>query len=160
MSDLNWSSYVGMITGIIGAVTGIMGYRKASSLKSLDLRLELQKATHDAFTDVHQIEELIDKANKSRQAVAAARRLSGSGMMKKWKDDVEEDKIQLAKLLENAPNPKENFKKCSQSILESKLIELHKFQTAVNDLKNRYIAELRLDEESRKQIREDHRKSF
>jgi hypothetical protein len=73
MADPHWTSYVGMATGIIGALTGIIGYRKASSLKSLDLRLELKKATHNALTDVHQIEELINRASKSRQAVAAAR---------------------------------------------------------------------------------------
>jgi hypothetical protein len=160
MADPHWTSYVGMATGIIGAFTGVIGYRKASSLKSLDLRLELKKETHNALTDVQQIEELINKANKSRQAVAAARGMFKSGMMEKWKADVETDKAQLATLLNKAPDPEENFEKCSQGVLESKLVELHKFQTEVKDLKEKYISEYQKDDEERKQIREDHRVSM
>ena len=135
MADPHWTSFVGMATGIIGAFTGVIGYRKASSLKSLDLRLELKKETHNALTDVHKIEELINKANKSRQAEAAARGMFKSGMMEKWKADVETDKAQLATLLNKAPDPEENFEKCSQGVLESKLVDLHKFQIEVKDLK-------------------------
>jgi hypothetical protein len=157
MADPHWTSYVGMVTGIIGAFTGIIGYLKASLLKSLDLRLELKKATHNAITDLRQIEELINKADKSRKAVAAARGMFRSGMMQKWTADVKKDKIQLMTLLDNAPNSEENIEKCSQRVLESKLIEIHKFQAAVKELKEKYVSEYNKDDEERKQIREDHR---
>ena len=41
--------------------------------------------------------------------------------------------------------------------LELKLIEIHKFQKEVTDIKEKYIAERQKDDEERKQIREDHR---
>ncbi len=157
MADPHWTSYVGMATGILGALTGIIGYRKASSLKSLDLRLELKKATHDSLIDVHQIRELINKANKSRQAVAAAKGMRQSGMMEKWKTEVEADKVQLSELLEIAPDSEEDIERYPQSLLESKLVEIHRFQRAVNGLKEKYIAEYQKDDEKRIQIREDHR---
>lgn len=157
MADLHWTSYVGMATGIIGALTGVIGYLKARSIKSLDLRLELKKETHNARTDVHQIEYLINKANKSRHAVASAKGFLRSGMMEKWKVDIETDKIQLDALLKKTPGSEESFEKYSQGVLESKLVELHKFQTAVNELKDKYIAEYQKDDEERKQIREDKR---
>ena len=159
MADPHWTSYVGMVTGIIGALTGIIGYRKASNLKSLDLRLELKKATHNAITDLDQIEELIDNADKSRQAVASAKGMFRSGVMEKWNADVKKDKNQFATLLVNTPNSEENIEKCSQKVLEAKLIEIHKFQAAVKELKEKYIAEYKKDDEERKQIREDHRVS-
>jgi len=37
------------------------------------------------------------------------------------------------------------------------LIEIHKFQKEVTDIKEKYIAERQKDDEERKQIREDHR---
>ena len=159
MAEPHWTSYVGMVTGIIGALTGIIGYRRASNLKSLDLRLELKKATHNAITDLHQIKELIEKANKSRQAVASAKGMFKSGVMDKWKADVEKDKVQLENLLIKAPNSEETLEKFSPKMLESKLMEIHKFQASVKELKEKYIAEYKKDDEDRKQIREDHRVS-
>ncbi len=48
MAEPHWMGYIGMVTGIVGAFTGIadaimgyLSYKKSSSLKSLDLRLEL-----------------------------------------------------------------------------------------------------------------------
>ncbi len=160
MADPHWISYVGVVTGIIGSFTGIIGYRKASNLKSLDLRLELKKATHNAITDLDQIKELIDQADKSRQAVASAKGMFRSGMMEKWKADVKKDKIKLATLLVNTPNSEENIEKCSQRVLESKLIEIHKFWVAVKELKEKYISEYQKDDEERKQIKEAHRVGF
>ena len=128
MADPHWTSYVGMATGLIGAFTGIIGYRKARSLKSLDLRLELRKSTHNAHTDLNQLEDLVNKANKSRNAVASARGFLQSGRMVKWKADIEIDKAKLELLLNNAPDPEDNPAKYSHGKLELKLIAIHKFQ--------------------------------
>jgi len=160
MADPHWTSYVGMATGLIGACTGIIGYRKASSLKSLDLRLELRKSTHNAHTDLSQLEDLINKANRSRDAVASARGFLGSGRMIKWKADIETDKAKLESLLSTAPDPKDNPENYSQGKLELKLIKIHKFQMEIDDLKNKYVDELLKDDEERKQIREDNRASL
>lgn len=160
MADPHWTSYVGMAAGLIGAFTGIIGYRKASSLKSLDLRLELRKSTHNAHTDLNQLEDLINRADKSRNMVASARSFLGSGRMITWKKDIETDKAKLEPLLNNAPDPEGNPEKYSQSKLELKLIEIHKFQMEINDLKEKYVAELLKDDEERKQIMEDNRASL
>jgi len=62
MSDPAWLPYVGPVTGVIGMVAGVAGvwisvanYRRVSSMRALDLRLELRKtfnaarATADGF---------------------------------------------------------------------------------------------------------------
>ena len=89
--------------------------------------------------------------------MAAVKGLFRSGMMEKWNAEVEKDKKKLSTILNNAPDPEENIEKLSQSVLELKLIENHKFQKEVTDIKEKYIAERQKDDEERKQIREDHR---
>ena len=49
MTDPHWTSYVGMVADIVGAITGISGaimgyisYRKSNEIESLGLRLELR----------------------------------------------------------------------------------------------------------------------
>jgi len=160
MADPHWSSYVGMATGVIGAITGIIGYRKANDIKTLDLRLELRKSTHDALFDINHLEELIYNANKSRTKIAAAKKSKGSSHFKNWNLAIAADKAELEKLANNAPNPDTTFESFSQRELESKLIEIHKFQSKINTLKNKYNNELLKDEEERKQLREDHRNSM
>jgi len=43
MAAPNWVSYVGMVTGISGAIMGYISYRRSGQIKALDLRLELAK---------------------------------------------------------------------------------------------------------------------
>jgi len=164
MVEPNWTGYIGMVTGIIGAITGIAGaimgyvsYRKSNSLKSLDLRLELRKAISDARSSLSQLEVLIDFANKSRQAVASATGRYRSGMMEKWKQDVEADKSKLAQMSENAPEARANYENLNPKELESKLVGIHQFQSQINELKEKYDAAVHSDDEERKQIREDMR---
>jgi ribosomal protein L21E len=47
MTDTVWTGYVGMVTGIVGAVIGIAAYLRSNKIKKLDLRLELRKGLFD-----------------------------------------------------------------------------------------------------------------
>jgi len=164
MTEPHWTSYVGMATGIFGAITGISGaimgyksYRRSNDLKSLDLRLELRKAANEMLSDLSQLEELIAHANKSRQAVASAKGKLRSGMMVKWKQEVEADKIRIEQLSINASSAENNYDKLNHKELESKLVEVHKLQIQIDKLRNKYDAEVHADDEDRKHIREDVR---
>ena len=110
MSEPDWIGYVGMATGIIGAITGISGaimgyvsYRRSNNLKSLDLRIELRKSVNVAQSSLQQLAKLIEYANRSRQAVASAMGRYQSGMMEKWKQEVEADNNAVKILFQNAP---------------------------------------------------------
>jgi hypothetical protein len=158
----NWTGYVGMITGIVGAITGVAGaimgyisYRRSASLKSLDLRLELRKAGNSVQEGLSQLEKLIEYANDSRKAVAAARGRFGSGMMVKWKQGVEVDKNVVKQLSQNAPSADENYDDLSPRELESKLVRIHRLQVQLDGLREKYDAAVRADDEERKHIRED-----
>ena len=164
MSEPDWMGYVGMATGIIGAVTGISGaimgyvsYRRSNSLKSLDLRIELRKAINVAQSNLQQLEKLIEYANKSREAVASATGRFKSGMMEKWKHEVEADKSAVKQLFQNTPAADKSYDNLNPKALESTLVEVHRLQVQIDELSKKYDAAVRADDEERKHIREDVR---
>ena len=79
MINTEMLSYIGALTGVIGAIAGIagsiMGYfslRRTGEIKALELRLELVKAATDVFQKIDSVGDLLARAKKSRDAVAAA----------------------------------------------------------------------------------------
>ena len=157
MADPHWTSYVGMATGIAGAIMGYVSYRRSNRIKSLDLRLELRKAINEVEISLSQLGELLEYANKSHKAVASATGSFHSGMMVKWKEEVKADKIKIEQLSARAPKPEENYEKLNPKELESKLVDIHKLQGYLKELRAKYDAAVRSDDENRKQIREDIR---
>lgn len=164
MSDPGWMGYVGMTTGVVGAITGVAGaimgyvsYRRSNSLKSLDLRIELRKAVNVAQSSLQQLEKLIEYANKSREAVASAMGRFKSGMMEKWKKEVEADKNAVKLLFQNAPAADKSYDDLTPKELESTLVEVHRLQVQIDEIRNKYEAAVRADDEERKHIREDVR---
>lgn len=164
MSEPGWMGYVGMSTGLIGAITGISGaimgyvsYRRSNSLKSLDLRIELRKAINVAQSNLQQLEKHIVYANKSREAVAAATGRFKSGMMEKWKQEVEADKNAVKLLFQNAPAADETYDDLTPKELELTLVEVHRLQVQIDELRKKYDATVLADDEERKHIRDDVR---
>ena len=145
MTEPHWMAYVGMFTGIFGAITGFAGaimsyvsYKKVNSLKSLDLRLELRKAVNVVHSNLSLLEKRIDYANKSRQAVASAKGQLFSGMMEQWKKGLEADTITVKQLSKNFQSPKDSFDSLNPQELETKLVEVHRLQVIVDQMRNKY----------------------
>lgn len=167
MTEPHWTGYVGIATGIIGAITGISGaimgyvsYRRSNSLKSLDLRLELKKAVNNVQSNFSQLEKLIERANKSREAVASAMGRLRSGIMEKWKQEVEADKSTVKLLHQNAPVVDKSYDDLTPKELESALVEAHQLQVQVDELRKKYDAAIQADDEDRKHIRESVRARY
>ena len=164
MAEPHWTAYVGIATGVIGAITGIagaimgyVGYRKSTKIKALDLRIELRKAVNIVEAALPRLEELLDHADKSRKAVAAATGGRDSGAMVQWSAQFEADKSKLTQLVAQAPSSSENYGDLSPAELESRLVAIHKLQGQIGEQSEKYTASLKSDDEQRKQIREDIR---
>ena len=164
MSEPAWLSYAGIITGTVGAITGIAGatmgyisYRRSGQMKALDLRLELRKAVNDLRSTVQSLLPLLERAKNSHTAVAAAIGHLGSGALQQWISDWEAD-ISAAKLLESeVPGPSTNFENLAHSELETKLVAVHSVQSKVTRLSEKYHTTLAADDKEREQIRADVR---
>ena len=160
MQWIDWkmvTENIGTVTGVAALIVSYVSYRKISTLKSLDLRLELRKAINHFDESVNNLWDVIDRAELSRTALAAAPGTYLSGMMEKWKTEVEADRKSLSQLKATAPKPAQHFAALKAPELESKLVELHKFQFRVDNFKEKYEAGLRSDDERREQIHEDRR---
>src|SRR3972149_7954160 len=156
MAEPHWAGYVGMVTGVIGAITGIagailgyIGYRRSNKLKSLDLRLELRKSISDAHTDLTQLRKLIDEANKSREAVMAARGMFRSGAMEKWKKEVEIDRGKIGELFRKAPKAGTTYDTLNAEELESELVAIHSLRGEINCFLEKYSNAISSDDEQR-----------
>ncbi len=142
MADSHWASYVGMATGIAGAVMGFLAYRRSTQIKALDLRLELRKADDDLIATFENLDKLLSYANKSRERVAAATGGLDSGAMVLWKQELVADTKKLDEL------------KAKHEDLESKLVDVHRMQGAADALLGKYKSALASDDERRKELRE------
>jgi hypothetical protein len=163
MDTQQWMPYVGMISGIIGAATGVAGaimgfiaYRRSNSIKALDLRLELRRTMNEIEQKTAGADKLLHRANQSRQRVMAATGLNNSGAMQLWNEGFQEDQEKLAGLLE-APPKAESCDGLTPEDLESRLVAAHKFQIDLNEILDKYEVCLDADDESRKEIRADMR---
>ena len=156
MADPHWTSYVGMATGILGAVLGFISYRKSNKIKSLVLRLEYRKAINDCTSAISKAEELLPYANKSRERVASATGSFHSGAMQQWKQQYEEDTNKLSELSGKAPSSGAHYDSLSPKQLESRLVDIHALQNEVDVLVNKYQTALDADDKARECIRSKH----
>jgi len=155
MADPHWTSYVGMVTGIAGAIMGYVGYRKSNQIKALDLRIELKRAEADIIFSFKKLREQMDEGNKSRMRVLSAIGKFDSGMMEKWKDAFELDEIEINELANRLPDEYTNYDNLVPKELEAKLIESHKIQRNIQKLSKKYSEAMAWDDEQRKHLRED-----
>ena len=164
MSEPIWLSYTGAVTGIIGTITGvagaIMGYvslRHARQLKALDLRLELRKAAADLRAVVHELPALLELAKKSRDRVAAATGMRGSGALQEWTRVWEEDITAVRALEAELPAADADYSNATPQELESRLVAIHTTSARAATLKDKYLERLAADDRERDHIREDLR---
>lgn len=157
MADPHWTSYVGMVSGLAGAILSVISYRKSNSIKKLDLRLELRREINNTLTNLAALSDLLPYANRSRSAVASATGNFHSGAMQRWNNEFEEDNATLVSITERAPSPETNYDSLNTKELEAKLIEVHSIQSEINTLTNKYQAAVDSDDNERNHIREDIR---
>jgi hypothetical protein len=70
------------------------------------------------------------------------------------------DKNVAKQLSQNAPPAEKNYDDLSPKELESKLVEVHRVQVQIDELREKYDAAVRADDEERKHIKESARARF
>ena len=163
MADPTWTDYVGavagvvgMVTGISGAVMGYIGYRRTNQIKALDLRLSLRKDLSEARDAITTIRELMSSAEGSRRATLAARGLYKSGAMVVWEQALEADRTEVTKIAAAILSEGTDFAALSEAQLETELVAAHKIKMNLSGLVAKYRGELAADDDTRRQIGEQH----
>lgn len=161
MSETELLSYVGAVTGVIGAITGIAGavmgyysYHKTNEMKALELRMELMKSGIETFQLAEDLGDLMLKAERSRQAVAAATGMIDSGAMEIWKRQYKADEEALGFFNETIDEYNIDYTATPISELEKRIVEIHSLRTMIKGVADRYLASLADDDLKRNDIKE------
>jgi hypothetical protein len=145
-----------MITGIIGAITGIAGFamgyvslRRTRGMKALDLRLELLKAEADVRAISSSLPALLERADKSRKAVAAFEGSLDSGAMSiTWKNELMADNAKVRALVTRIP-AQSDYRGLPPEQLEPRIIAIHGLRTELDQIQEKYNSALAKDERKR-----------
>ena len=154
-----------IITGVIGAVTGIIAlivsiksYVRVSAMKALDLRLELQKSFNSVDVVLSGVEGYLDFVHQSHMRVLAATGRNQSGEMKVFEEEFANDKARLRRLLGSQPRREATYARRTPDDLENLLVSVHAFQVQAADIRNKYQQLFEADEDRRKEIRAEHQR--
>ncbi len=79
MADIDWKSYIGMATGVFGAVLSGISYRKSNSVVRTQMRLDLKKKHSDLGSLIQNAKESIESAIGSKRNIDAATGRLGTG---------------------------------------------------------------------------------
>lgn len=161
MTPTDLLSYLGAITGVVGAITGIAGsvmgylsYRKAGEIKSLELRLDLMKTGVEVFQKADALCDLLARAERSRNAVAAAVGTYRSGAHERWMHQFAADEESLASINESVDELNVDYSKAPLRELEKATGELHALQTIVQGISERYVGSIAEDDRNRVFLRD------
>lgn len=149
MSDL--ASYIGIVTGIVGAVMGIIAYVRSNQIKKLDLRLELRKELGDTHETLSTLRAVIESAANSRPRVLAMSGLSRSGNAVAWDRALQVDRAEVERLAALLRGESADFTSLSGEELESEIVAAHKLKASMRTLVEKYRGELAADDEARRQ---------
>lgn len=161
MESTNWVQDIGIwvavVTGSVGAVSGILGYRKAASIKKLDLRIEVRKLRDRVSFNFDKAIHTHPDVTKSRHGMARARGRSGSGGLVAWNTKHDARLNSINKLKDDLPRKmrEEGLGALSQEELELVICKLHTVDIELNFIVLEMEKDLAEDETHRKELRSE-----
>ncbi len=130
-----WMSLTGAITGIIVTITGIISYKKTTSIKRIDLNLEKGKLENFLTNKIKQIPELILEADSSKKGVLNLTGRFHSGLMERWKIELEEKNSDFKKIKKDFEEGNEKSSKNNNlKNIQSLIINYHEFETKLDSI--------------------------
>ena len=151
--DIHWTNYFAIITGIIGAVTGLISYRRTKRIKLLDMRIQLKKEIATLKADLKQIKPLLQKADTSRRDVAGLTGRISSSFMQNWNSEIKKDRQSISqiesKVDEFLPI---NYQHMKEPEMENVLIEIYTLIRDLQDYYKKYNLSLSEDDSTRKDL--------
>lgn len=125
-------SFMGMIMGAIGAVTGIIAYRKVTKMKSLDFRLALRNEISDLYHAVRECEWEIELTlGKAKDFYSKIEKLGCSGHVE-HQDMVKKNGEIVSSVKDELPNLEEAFHGSNIDELEGNRAEVHRWKNTVD----------------------------
>lgn len=144
---------VGTLTGIAGCIMGYLSLRRTGEIKALELRLELVKAAADVFHKLDSVGDLLARAKKSRDAVAAATGMYHSGAREQWQRQNDADHESLGVLNDDFDELNVDFSRHDMRELEKALSGMYALRTFLDGIAERNLQSIAEDDRMRETIR-------
>ena len=160
MADPHWTSYIGMVSGVIGVLVASFSLHKTNKIKTLDLRIELRRSVLDLNLLHEALEETLQKAKKSRENMSAAMGRFRSGGMKAWLDQHSKDVGVWLEMNQSLPAKDCSYKSLNSEQLEQNIVETHEQQRILKFIEDRYINSINEDQKNGEFLREQAHKQI
>jgi hypothetical protein len=158
VSVSDWLSYIGAVTGVSGAMMGLIAFRRSGKFKAIDLRLKLRNAQSTLQSDADELGPLLAHAKMSHERISAATGALNSGATKHWIVEQAQDAANLGELEAEVRAFQKDCSKLRHLALESELVSAHKLQRKIDTLKDKYRRSLDQDDKQRSELRQDQHK--
>lgn len=164
MASHDWLTYIGVIGGVVGTLTGIGGFvlavlafRRTGQLKALDLRLELRRCERSLRSDAGGIVQLLETAKASHTRLGAAQGNYRSGAMQHWLTEWATDLAVAESLVQQVAVLGTVNSAMSQAELETSLNAVQNLQHELAKLSGKYTDALSKDDVGRAQLQANQR---
>ena len=131
----HWTNYVAIMTGMIGAFTGIAGsimgyiaYRRSNEIKKSDRLLNLKKLRNGVHFAAKGLLERLPKALLSHKEALNARGLLRSSLMEVYEAEHTKDLNHAKELSTQIPPDDTNYVSMNQQQLEQELVRLDRIR--------------------------------
>jgi len=145
-------SFIAIGISLISPVIAFQTYKKASSMKCTDLRIELKKEVNKINKIYKDLIPLMKKANDSRHGSLGARGLFQSGIKVKWDNEHSDNEEVINSSKRFIKSPYEYKDSLSQAKLENEIITINKVSLDLIALNEYYNKSLFEDNEHSKEL--------
>ena len=156
----HWTTYLALAVALAGLLVSVVSYRKANSVKTLDLRLDLRNTLSALHMKLSELPALIQDADNSRKANASAAGRTNSGLMKAWANEIGDAKALVEDIAVSAPEPGTEFRGIPQRSLEDLIVEIQANLIRLETIERKYVATIEQDRQNMQQRREIANKTF
>lgn len=164
MASHDWATYIGVIGGVVGTLTGVGGFvlgilafRRTGQIKALDLRLELRRCERSLRSEAGGIVQLLESAKASHTRLGAAQGNYQSGAMQHWLTEWGTDLASAESLAQQVAALGTVNNAMSQAELEASLNAVQNLQHELAKLSAKYTGSLGKDDIGRAQLHADQR---
>ena len=147
---------ISVIAAVVSTICAAISINKVTQHKALDLRLQLRTEIDSFKQSLNKVVDLMLNVDRSRQRVFAATGKRNSGEAQIWTSSMETDLAWARESLESDQFEIADYNQLGLKQLEVKLAEVRKVQTEIDELIEKYQAELAKDDRERDRIQDRH----
>ena len=158
--ELQWTSYVAIVTGGIGAITGIAGstmgyiaYRRSNQIKKSDRRLDLHSRRNDIESAYNELLDILPRAREAHRSITHPPGVSSSPKMDRFDTQLQQDGAVAGRMNVQLRSEGDDYSSMSLQELEDVLVRLDRIKHQLDSLVTKYRASIQEDQQRGRELR-------